>query len=689
LSRISTVRIVNVLFATFAFLLAGALFLPLQTAWKEIADARRAASLAAADHALYEIANTIRLTRGESQETLQTVDDAAPKLQQIRAGTQATLDATLTTVGSLLSAGDQEKIGTIRRAWQDVAPFNQQMLALAARPRKDRDLRDTLPWYNAMGRVVNGILDLSNTIAGSARMADPVIGDFVLARQYAWAMRESLGDECSIARPAFGRDQPISAETLRVVAGKRGSVQRSLASLDTLLARPGAPAAVTAARDGAKDAVAKAFAFRDAAYDSLGGASPVTPAVWATECNEPYVAVLKVADAAIADMESYAAGRQAAALHRLLIAVAAALLCMGLVALALFVVRRRVAKPLRRLAESIGRLAQHDYLTPVAALPTEDEFGAMAHTLEELRVAVAEAERGAAEREADRAGKDRRQAAMDQCTRAFGESIAGVMGSLGHSAENMRGAAQQVSEAASQTNDSAASTVEKAATASRDLGTVAAAVEEMSGSVAEIGRQLDNVTQAAHQAVERATETDRKVAGLAEAADQIGDVVHLITDIAGRTNLLALNATIEAARAGDAGKGFAVVASEVKALATQTAKATEQIGGQIVAIRNATTEAVAAVEQVCQSIGEVDTVATTIAAAVEQQTAATREIAGSVDGVRRATEYTTDAMRQMLQVAEGSTAASRTVLDAADEVGSTSGTLREEVERFLAAMAGG
>jgi methyl-accepting chemotaxis protein len=188
------------------------------------------------------------------------------------------------------------------------------------------------------------------------------------------------------------------------------------------------------------------------------------------------------------------------------------------------------------------------------------------------------------------------------------------------------------------------------------------------------------------QAVERAAETDQKVAGLAEAADRIGDVVRLINDIAGQTNLLALNATIEAARAGDAGKGFAVVASEVKALATQTARATDQIGTQIVAIRSATGQAVEAVRDVGTAIGQVESVATAIAAAVEQQAAATREISSSVQSVTVATTTAAQAMEQVLMIAEDSETASHSVVSAAEEVGGTADALLVEVNDFLTAM---
>jgi methyl-accepting chemotaxis protein len=188
-------------------------------------------------------------------------------------------------------------------------------------------------------------------------------------------------------------------------------------------------------------------------------------------------------------------------------------------------------------------------------------------------------------------------------------------------------------------------------------------------------------------AVQRASQTDAKVGGLSAAADRIGDIVHLITGIAGRTNLLALNATIEAARAGEAGKGFAVVAGEVKTLAAQTAQATNEIRTQITAIRDATGDAVKAVQDVVSAISEVETVATAIAAAIDEQAAATREITASVQIVSAKTAQAADAMQQVLAIVDDTNASSRAALEASAEVSRTAETLQSEVTHFLSAMA--
>ena len=354
-----------------------------------------------------------------------------------------------------------------------------------------------------------------------------------------------------------------------------------------------------------------------------------------------------------------------------------------------FLIGRSIVRPISSMTIAMKRLAEGDNEVEVPARENTDEVGEMARAVEVFKQNAIENRRLTEANAKEHAARDRRQAAMDGHTQDFGTSVSGVMVSLGQSASTMHTAANEMSEAARRTRDSTSGAVEGANASARDLNSVAVAAEQMAASINEISRQVAHVTAAVSKAVDRAAETDKKVAGLSQTADRIGDVVRLITDIAGQTNLLALNATIEAARAGDAGKGFAVVASEVKALASQTARATEQIGAQIVAIRTSTDEAVEAVRDVGQAIGQVASVATAIAAAVEEQAAATQEISSSVQNVTRATNTAAQAMEHVLTIAEQTESASGSVLTAANEVGQTADTLRVEVNDFLSAMRRG
>ena len=234
---------------------------------------------------------------------------------------------------------------------------------------------------------------------------------------------------------------------------------------------------------------------------------------------------------------------------------------------------------------------------------------------------------------------------------------------------NVKGVVETVAAASTELQSSSESMAATAEETNSQAGTVATASEELSASINEISQQVTRSATISQQAVEQAQKSNENVQGLAESSQKIGEVVSLINDIASQTNLLALNATIEAARAGEAGKGFAVVAAEVKNLANQTARATDEISGQIGAIQEATQSAVTAIGSISDTIGEISEISTAISSAVEEQGAATREVAGNITGVTTASAETGQSAGQ--------------VLEAANELSRQSETLGTEVDKFL------
>lgn len=359
------------------------------------------------------------------------------------------------------------------------------------------------------------------------------------------------------------------------------------------------------------------------------------------------------------------------------------------VSLVIWALGRGVARPIRALTVATERLVTGALDGDIPGTARGDEFGALGRALAVLREGIGERLALEQREAATRAGVDRRHAAMAHHTQEFGASIVGVLGMLGQAADAMRGSAGSMADAAAVTLARAGTTTDDAEEATRNLASVATAAEEMAANAAEIAARTHEVTAAITLAVSAADQSDAMVRELVAAAEEIGNVVELISDIAGQTNLLALNATIEAARAGEAGKGFAVVANEVKGLAAQTRRATEEVTSRIVAVRASTHEASMAIGGVNTAIARVRDATAEIAGAISQQSETTREIAQSVQFASTATARASDSMGALSEVAERSGGAGRAVLSAAEDVHGQAGTLRDEVDQFLAAVLTG
>lgn len=391
---------------------------------------------------------------------------------------------------------------------------------------------------------------------------------------------------------------------------------------------------------------------------------------------------LNDAGAARAEAEGVALTEQTKfiALTALAVAVSLAILLAALII-------RSVTRGIDSVVRPMTSLTAGDLTVAVPHQGTGTEIGRIADAVQVFKDGLIRMKALEDETALARAGAEaQRRRAMHEMADGFERAVGGIVASVGQAANKLQSTAQTMSGTATETASQSVSVAAAAEEAASHVETVAAAAEELGSSVQEIGRQVQGSAELAGAAVREASTTAGLVQELSGATARIGDVVKLISDIAGQTNLLALNATIEAARAGEAGRGFAVVATEVKQLAGQTARATDEIGTQIARIQGATAESVRAIAAIRDRIDEISTVATTIAAAVEEQGSATQEIVRNVAEAATGTGEVTANIAGVAGAAEETGAAASQVLASASALSRQSEHLGQEVSRFLASV---
>ncbi len=580
----------------------------------------------------------------------------------------------------------------------------------------------------------------------SVTRSDPDLSSLAALAATAAETREVSGRKASSVAAALAAGRKLTEGEIITVDQLEGRGDQLRRGIEQLLGRIDANPALDQAWSTAKSTYFEGGARMLADIVEVGrkgGSYTVTYNQFSDRIVPNLQTILGVRDAALKMALDAAEEKRGAAARTLWLGVGSMVLVLVVLGGVSWAFTARVVSPLSAMTGVVGRLAggERDVAVPFQA--RADEIGAMAKAVEifrqnaveterlqqeaaESRVREAEMQRVQEARERDAAeerrqreeaarqaeiqrqrdtaeaqrqaeiarqaeaerlrqeAEARRRSELQALAGSFDTAIGGVVDAVASAATEMQATATSMTGIADRTARQSLAAATATEQAAGSVQTVASASEELSASIREIAGQVANSSRIASSAVQQAQRTDAIVQGLASSAEKIGEVVGLINQIAGQTNLLALNATIEAARAGEAGKGFAVVASEVKNLATQTSKATDEIGQQIGSVQTATQSAVAAIREIGGVIGQINEIASAIAAAVEQQGAATNEIARNVEQAANGTKEASVNVTEVNQSAREAGAAAGQVLDASGELSRQAERLRTEVGRFLA-----
>jgi methyl-accepting chemotaxis protein len=618
--------------------------------------------------------------------------DLNPLRQQVPITDRLLEDAERNAAASGLSAAParevKNRVGTMRAQTLEalVQPLARRD---ATMPAATQALRNQAA--DSMARLAEEAARQVGTLAPAASRAVEVATAVMDIRDFAGRRNTLVTSWISGA--------PVKLEQLELTQLQTGRIEQAWATASRLVAAmPDYPKLQAALRHQRQTYLEQAekrwrdmmqLAARGLGGGNLGGTGiawpiEVTPfRAWSTPAQAEILLLRDVAlDQALEDTE--AAGDQArtAFLAALFLAVAVG----GLAAASVVLLLRRVVQPLRALTARVTRIAEGELEVTVPGANRPDELGEMARAVETLRVGSVERRKmQEAQQEGQRAQIERARR-VDTLLRNFETETADVLRAVSSAATEMDATSAGMADIAASGNQRASSVAEASQHASGNVQTVAAAAEELSASISEVARQVRDSAARASAASEAAQATDRSVRGLSEAAKRIGDVVQLITGIASQTNLLALNATIEAARAGESGKGFAVVAGEVKSLASQTARATEEIGQQIASMQAETENTVQAIGAIARMIGEVNDATGLVAEAAGQQAEATQEIGRAV---AQAAEGTEAASRHAAGVSEDAQRTGRAASDvrgAAGELAQQAEGLRGRMDSFLSAL---
>ncbi len=717
------------------------------TAWNGMSASRAGIAAAANFEIVLKAIEMTALERSPTNSILVIEPGADPAAAARLAEVRRDADLALRRLGETLPPGMRNLSDNFRRAVEDMRQAVDRDAALPRAQRSADAVATHLARFMGMSRFYEPIL---SRVSIEVAKADPDLAKLTTLAAYSSELREVANNKSSTVAPGFRGKRPLTPQEIIAADRLDGSITQLRRNIEQLLSTIESAPAIEQAWTTVKTGYFEEGAGLVNALLEIGRKSgdygEAGPRFLAN-ITAKHQMILALRDAALAVARQEAQAKQSKAETGLLVAGGAIIVILVVIGTVVLVISRRVVSPLVDVTGRTGQLAAGNRDIDIPYRDRKDEIGAMAKAVEsfrlaavendrlqqeaaaarqreeERRLAQSEEEHRAAEEklrletrqqafeaemqaqkikqmeeadaarqrqaEADRAAavaKEQRMQAVDMLLRDFESMMDGVLQKLDQASGRMNGAALEIGTSASHTSAEAGNVTDASQETDNNLQIVATAAEELSASIREISGQVARTSNMAGAAADQGQEAQMRIRQLDEIARDIGNVVELIRTIAGQTNLLALNATIEAARAGDAGKGFAVVASEVKNLASQTAKATDDIAKQIGGIQSAVSGTVETIEAVVATIGTLREAATTIASAVEQQSAATGEIAQNIQQASASVKQVSHSAAEVLQAARQSAGSASEVKTASSDVTVASRALKKEVLDFQASI---
>ncbi|MEK9283154.1 MULTISPECIES: methyl-accepting chemotaxis protein [unclassified Bradyrhizobium] len=677
-----------------ALLAACVVALLVTTAWQSWERLRATGHIAAVAEAsanAFKAMHNLRTDRSSTPRVLNGEAPVSPEIEKFLRGIHdaevPAIRATAALLPSIPFAEEATLLDQLNRQLDKLGALQTEAWDEMRKPKKARRAALSKEYTDQTGALLGTLETISARLTAVVNHNDPLIDQLLSIKQAAWLLRNTAGEASDLVASGLVATGSLPLEAQQTYTKSVGAIENAWSGLESSTLGMKLSPELASAMGAAKAAYFNPdyLALRDRLIDQImvGSKTDMSADQWTPLTSQRMGTAVAVAERALDEARDDSAVQYAAAGRALAVQLAMLLFAILLTAGAMITVTRRVIRPLHNIRDAVLKVAGGDLTVDSGYLDRQDEIGALAGALETFKQQAADKLRIEAQEREHNSVAAARQRAIELHVGEFEGMVRNTLDRLNQASGEMRKTSSELSAVSRQTNERVQMAGKASGDASMSVDSVASAAEELSASINDISQQAAHAAGIAGRAVSQARETDGTVQGLAKSAGRIGEVVGLINTIAAQTNLLALNATIEAARAGEAGRGFAVVASEVKSLASQTAKATEEISEQIADIQRVAGDAINAIQAIGGIIGEVNEVATAIAAAVQEQGAATQEITRSTQYAAQGTKNVSDNITGVKADADTAAGAAENVRQASEMLETQSHQLDQQVSDFL------